>query len=81
MKYLKGWLLIDVASILPVGFIGKNVGIESVEKSGAQLKMLKTLRLVRLLKLLKLVRGMRLYKKYEEEIGTIFLRRVTTAGV
>lgn len=65
-RYARGWLFIDVASILPVEFIGRSAGLESVEDSGTQMRALKTLRLMRLLKLLKLVRGMRLFKKYGE---------------
>jgi hypothetical protein len=66
---LKGWLAVDVASILPVGPIGALAGAEGAEDTGAQLRALKTLRLFRLVKLLKLVRGMRLYKKYEDQFG------------
>ena len=62
-KYAKGWLVIDVLSILPVGLIGNATGVQGADDTGAQLRALKTLRLFRLVKLLKLVRGMRLFKK------------------
>jgi hypothetical protein len=70
LNYAKGWMAVDVLSVLPVGYIATLIQDETgADDSGAQLRLLKALRLLRLAKLLKLFRAMRLMKKYEEVIG------------
>ena len=63
LNYPKGWMAIDVASVLPVNFIVSLMGDDNKADTGGQLKMLKILRLFRLMKLLRLARAMRMFKK------------------
>ena len=60
LNYAKGWMAIDVASVLPVNFIVSLMGDDNKADTGGQLKMLKILRLFRLMKLLRLARAMRI---------------------
>lgn len=64
-------MTIDIASVLPVSYIALLLQPNAEGGTGEQLKMLKALRLLRLMKLLKLARGMRIFKKYEEQLGPL----------
>eukprot|EP01047_Picozoa_sp_COSAG01_P020370 COSAG01_NODE_1158_length_11469_cov_101.645646_5_plen_639_part_00 len=67
-NYARGWMVIDVASVIPVGFIMDKLE-QGDSDTGGHLKTIKILRLLRLLKLLRLVRAMRIFKKYEDQVG------------
>ena len=49
--------------------IASNLESHASKDSGDQLKLIKMTRLLRLTKLLRLARGIRIFKKYEEQIG------------
>lgn len=70
-NYATGWMVIDVASVLPIDLILSLATSTGEAQTGDELKALKTLRLIRLLKLLRLARGMRLFKKHEDKLGPI----------
>lgn len=61
-RYLMGWFTIDLVSIFPFSSLGAS-GFMS------NLKMLKILRLLKLMKLLRLVRGLRIFKRWEAQLG------------
>lgn len=65
-RYLKGWFLIDILSVLPIGYI--NLMLDRGSSGGGnQTKIFKLFRLSRLTKLLRLARLKRLLAKYTEE--------------
>jgi hypothetical protein len=67
--YARGWMAIDVASVFPFEFVMEKLDAGADSSTVGNFKTLKTLRLLRLLKLLRLVRGLRIFKKYEEQLG------------
>lgn len=69
LNYCKGWMLIDVASVVPMSWIVRNLEPNSSSSAGDQLRLAKLLRFVRLLKLFRLVRGARIFKKYADKLG------------
>jgi hypothetical protein len=71
INYCKNWMVIDVASVLPIHWIVTQFQDDTSEESGKQLKLMKVVRLIRLTKLLRLARGMRMFKKYEDKLGPL----------
>lgn len=69
-RYLKGFFLIDVLSILPVNYIEQAMSGGDVKKGG-NLKTLKILRLIRLTRLLRLARVKMLVKKYTDMLENL----------
>ena len=73
-RYSRGFLVVDVLSILPVSYIEQAIGGDH-EARGSNLKTLKVLRLIRLTRLLRLARVKTLLKKYTEmleNLGGVF---------
>jgi hypothetical protein len=73
-RYSRGFLVVDVLSILPVSYIEQAIGGDN-EARGSNLKTLKVLRLIRLTRLLRLARVKTLLKKYTEmleNLGGVF---------
>jgi hypothetical protein len=68
-NYLRGWMIIDVASVLPVNAITEQMQGPVDADTGSKLQLIKGLRLMRLTKLLRLARGIRFFAKYEEVLG------------
>ncbi|KAK3283702.1 hypothetical protein CYMTET_8615 [Cymbomonas tetramitiformis] len=64
-RYVKGWFIIDVVSIIPFDIINLTSSSGSVQN----LKVLRAVRLMRLAGLLRVLRGMRLFKRWESRIS------------
>lgn len=64
-RYIFGWFLVDVISIVPFDIIGFVVGSEAVSR----LKILRILRLLRLFKLVKLLRSAEMITKLQSRLG------------
>mmetsp|Transcript_31673 Transcript_31673/g.67298 ORF Transcript_31673/g.67298 Transcript_31673/m.67298 type:complete len:712 (-) Transcript_31673:20-2155(-) len=64
-KYLKGWFGVDLVSVIPFDIIGMVMKSDDVSK----LKIVRAVRLLRLLKLARLLRGMRIFQRWEVQIG------------
>ena len=64
--YARGWLAIDVASILPFDTLTALSG--STSGPLAKLKSVRIIRLLRLMKLLRVLRGMRIFARLEARI-------------
>jgi hypothetical protein len=72
-NYMKSWLVIDVLSILPFGYIelaNKALNDEN-GKSGGNIKAFKLLRIFRIGKMLKLARLKRILERYQEHIQSM----------
>ena len=70
LNYARGWMIIDVASVLPVNAIARLFAQGQVNPdTSSKLQLVKGLRLLRLTKLLRLARGLRIFAKYEEMLG------------
>lgn len=61
--YLKTWFLIDFISVFPFDLVS------GCDEGSVSLGTLRVIRLLRLLKLLRLLRGMRIFQRWEVEIG------------
>jgi CRP-like cAMP-binding protein len=64
-RYLKGWFMLDVASILPFDTIG--VVLNSPKFN--DMKIMRVIRLLRLLKLLRLAKGMSFVERWQNEFS------------
>ena len=64
-------MLIDVVSVVPWGTVFSWFQPEGAERTSADAKVLKILRLLRLSKLFRLARAMRIFKKYEDQLGPL----------
>ena len=67
-KYLKGWFLIDLVSILPFDTLG--LALNSPEFN--QLKILRVIRLLRLIKLMRIFKSSRIFKRIQAQSGISF---------
>jgi hypothetical protein len=65
-NYARGWLPIDIASILPFDTLTALSG--STDGPLAKLKSVRIIRLLRLMKLLRVLRGMRIFSRLEARI-------------
>jgi len=65
VRYMKGWLLIDVVASFPLEFIRLMTGRDWLGDDASSVKAVKTLRLIRLTKLLRLARMQRIWERYE----------------
>lgn len=63
--YLLRWFLIDFISVLPFDLLSLLSKSENLKK----LKLLKVIRMLRLLKLLRLLKGMRIFERWQSELG------------
>lgn len=69
-NYARGWMVIDVSSVLPVTAIARLLAQREINPdTSSKLQLIKGLRLLRLTKLLRLTRGVRIFAKYEETLG------------
>merc|ERR1711959_637010 len=64
-RYLTGWFIIDLLSILPFDTLGMVFDSDEI----AKLKLVKVVRLLRLLKLMRVLRGSRLFKRIEVRVA------------
>jgi len=69
-NYLKGWLIIDLASILPFDLISVLSDYENLEK----VKAVKVIRLLRLLKLARMRKVSRLFRRLEMRMAIAYQR-------
>lgn len=72
-RYMRGWMAIDIVSVLPVPFdivaaAAANDGV-SVDPDAVKVKMLRFSRLLRIVKLARVVRAMRIIARWETESG------------
>jgi potassium voltage-gated channel Eag-related subfamily H protein 7 len=70
-RYLKSWFAIDFVSILPFDAIGLTMDSDSM----TQARLIRLIRLMRLLKLLRLLRGVRIFERWQDEIGITYAAR------
>lgn len=80
-NYAKGWMVVDVLSVLPVDAVLYFASESGQDLTGKELKSLKALRLFRLLKLLRLFRSMRVFKRHEDALGPVISTMVLVGGV
>jgi len=66
-RYLGRWFAIDLTSILPFDIL--SVTVLAGDDSVSQLKILRTIRLMRLFKLVRLLKGMRIFYRYQTQVG------------
>ena len=64
-RYLRGWFLIDLLSVLPFDVFGVTMNNASV----SQLRMLRFIRLARLVKLMRVLRVGRIFKRWESTMN------------
>jgi len=65
LKYVKGWFLIDIISILPFDLLGLLMNSDAT----SQLKVLRIIRLFRLAKLLRVLRAGRMFQRWESRLA------------
>lgn len=70
-NYLRTWMIIDIASCMPVNYVAYIPGVEMSDANARSNKMLRLLRLLRLLKLLRLLRVNRIIARYEQQFHAI----------
>eukprot|EP01052_Picozoa_sp_SAG31_P004477 SAG31_NODE_186_length_20918_cov_26.890917_5_plen_530_part_00 len=70
-RYATTWLLIDVASCLPVTYIALLAKGDAGEGDGSQFKAIKSLRMLRLAKMLRVLRVKRMLQRYDELIRPV----------
>ena len=73
-KYLKGWFLVDVMSILPSAFDIIPFARGGDAKGGSDLKFLRIVRTARLVKMIRLVRSSRLITRWRTRISVSFVK-------
>jgi hypothetical protein len=66
-RYASGWLILDVASILP--FETMDVIMGAAGGGVSKLKSVRFVRLLRLMKLLRVLRGMRIFSRWEARLS------------
>lgn len=64
-RYLRGWFIIDVVSIIPFEFVGLALNNSAL----SQLKILRILRLLRLFKLVKILRSAAILSRWQSRVG------------
>eukprot|EP00232_Nephroselmis_pyriformis_P003512 CAMPEP_0182906042 /NCGR_PEP_ID=MMETSP0034_2-20130328/33430_1 /TAXON_ID=156128 /ORGANISM="Nephroselmis pyriformis, Strain CCMP717" /LENGTH=656 /DNA_ID=CAMNT_0025041611 /DNA_START=421 /DNA_END=2388 /DNA_ORIENTATION=+ len=65
LKYLKGWFIVDIISVLPYDV----VGIISGHEETGNIKLLRIIRLLRLVKLLRVLRAGRMFQRWESAVS------------
>eukprot|EP01047_Picozoa_sp_COSAG01_P024022 COSAG01_NODE_1471_length_10198_cov_4.595703_2_plen_586_part_00 len=71
IHYAKGWLLVDVVSCLPIGYVSQAMNESGQTPATSNTKAFKILRMLRLSKLLRLARLKQILKRHEEELEDI----------
>eukprot|EP00746_Dinoflagellata_sp_MGD_P147893 gnl/MRDRNA2_/MRDRNA2_80207_c0_seq1.p1 gnl/MRDRNA2_/MRDRNA2_80207_c0~~gnl/MRDRNA2_/MRDRNA2_80207_c0_seq1.p1 ORF type:complete len:678 (+),score=98.11 gnl/MRDRNA2_/MRDRNA2_80207_c0_seq1:194-2035(+) len=64
-NYLRGWFIVDFLSIIPFDLLGLVLHASDL----STLRLLRIIRLLRLLKLIRLLKGMRLFQRWQLEMG------------
>jgi len=69
LRYLKGWFIIDLVSILPFDILVVSGLIDTNAVNPSMLRMIRMIRLMRLLKLARILRASRLFSRWENSIS------------
>ena len=75
LKYMKGWLFVDVVSVIPYDLIEldtQSINSRSGEEQDQLLMLLKLLRILRIAKVMKILRAARILKRMEQQMSIKF---------
>ena len=75
IKYMKGWLFVDIVSVIPYDLIELDTGDyanRSTEDQEQLLMLLKLLRILRIAKVMKILRAARILKRMEQQMSIKF---------